>query len=292
MAKTHRGGKVGPGMKGLLIDGDSIVWDVDSLGEPHHGDIDEDGGDAQLSFIDGYIDFRSFGYYIPFEIKDILRWFSEFSESSPIEVQSIMYRWGGSGLSFNGTVSQLRRIYKNNPPPHPDEYEEGIDDAEFRSDMDKWGKSIDEKKTARDVMGRGGRDDSWQEKDEDWSKGFSVYNNPDLVVWKGNKGSIGKIGRIEIGKANEFDIDDFFPKLKGKNVFSIEDLWVDPSKRGSMTAATLFMSALRKTKGRPLILLAYPYEEIGSDKKYKQEQLRLINMPIRSAQETTISADH
>lgn len=51
-------------------------------------------------------------------------------------------------------------------------------DSEYLSDYENWVASLRKKSTAQEILGRGGRDDVWQDKDEDWSKSFSVYNNP------------------------------------------------------------------------------------------------------------------
>ncbi len=179
------GGSVGDNMKGIFIGGDVVAWETDSKGQPHHDDVDEDGARylqmANYTTAANAISIDGSGPEL-MSAHDLLRWFSEFYPSTMIDVG---YGSEGAHFVFHGTVADLRAFFRQHPPPDPDDYDDGIVDTDYEKDYLKWSKlppkhEIGKKKSAW----RGGRDDVWQERDDDTSKGFSVYNNPKLKKLK------------------------------------------------------------------------------------------------------------
>ncbi len=175
--EVFHGARIGSMMKGIFIDGDVVGWDVDRNGRPHHEDVDPNG-DRYIEFsnIDGFMGMVGSGPPIEL-VSDILRFFADFKNDTEIAVD-IAWSRHEPMFSFLGTVGDLKTFFKNHPSPNAAEYEDGEEDTEFEKDYADWTKLTKIKKTARSILGRGGRDDSWQDKDEDWSKSFSVYNNP------------------------------------------------------------------------------------------------------------------
>ncbi len=174
------GGTVQNQMKGLLsADGELAKWDTDEDGDPHHDDIDDvNVGLVQLAnYVDLVDEISIVGNGPPVSfVSDLLRWFSGYNETTTIMVDLF---WGDSEFSFRGKVRALKALFKRLPPPDPEDYDHGIKDTDFDKDYEAWTRAIHAApQTAREILGRGGRDDVWQEKDEDWSKSFSVYSNP------------------------------------------------------------------------------------------------------------------
>lgn len=169
--------KIGPWMKGALIDGDVLAWRVNKSGKPHHDEIDGDARrNVELSHTGPYMSMTGYGPPIQF-ISDILGWFTDYKNETEIEVGlEVGQRDAPIIFNFFGTIGQLRTFFKQHPPPDINDYEDEGDDIEFLHDYDKWTELPMMKKSVREILGRGGRDDNWQERDEDWSKGFSVYN--------------------------------------------------------------------------------------------------------------------
>ncbi len=169
---------IGPMMKGAVIDGDVLGWTIDEAGEPHHDDVDPDGRRyLQLThfFIkkDDHIDIA--GHISqPLEFaSDILNFFSSYSNDTEAHVD---IGWFDAEFSFRGTVGQLKTFFKLHAPPDPNDYDDSVSDVEFEADYKAWTKKTKEKKTAREILGRGGREDNWQHEDADTSRSFSVYN--------------------------------------------------------------------------------------------------------------------
>lgn len=172
------GGTVGPMMKGVFIDGNTLVWGVDDRGEPHHDDIDPDGRrDLRMAHMDNFIGI--YGNGEPLEsASNILQFFRGYGNNTEIQANIGLPQYGVAELTFNGTVGLLKDFFKRFPPPYASDYEDGVEDIDFIKDYADWTSLTREKKSVRQMLGRGGPEDSWQEKDEDWSKSFSVYNNP------------------------------------------------------------------------------------------------------------------
>ncbi len=241
-------GLVGDDMKGL-IQGKSTswVWEIDENGEPHHNEVDRDGGLAHLSNINGYLDFRAYGY-IPLNVDDILKWFKDYSDSSEIKIEAQMNEfrddesaksqmsefektgiwkpsrrldWTPIFFEFYGTVRQLKNLLKRNPIPSSDGPTNSIEWDEL---VKAWIRATKEKSGQH---WRGGRDDVWQEKDEDTSKGFSVYNNPpklNAAFWKwfGDSKVVDKHGNplvVYHGSSNTFNAFKHMNRRRGGLIY-------------------------------------------------------------------------
>ena len=170
---TRWGVRIGPNMKGIFVQGDTLGWKVDKNGDPHHGDVDPDGRrDLQFSNLRDYLAILGSGP--PLEsVYDILNYFEGYTNATEVEVR-VACRYGE--FNFDGTVGMLKTFFKHNPPPIAEEYDDGVKDIDFAPDYDAWASSALDRKTIRSILGRGGREDVWQERDEDQSKSFSVYN--------------------------------------------------------------------------------------------------------------------
>ncbi len=177
----HYGARVGDSMKGMVINGELVAWDIGRLGYPEHDTFDEDGArDIQITNMASAINIISALGSVPMPIEyigDILGLFEDYKNDTQIDV-SINWNRHDAEFDFRGTVGQLKAFFKHNPPPDPNDYDDGLKDADFESDYKAWCQAAREKKTVRQILGRGGRDDVWQNDDADTSKGFSVYNNP------------------------------------------------------------------------------------------------------------------
>lgn len=171
---------VGDGMKGILLNGELISWDTSSVdGKPHHDEVDEDAiRDLQMANYSSAINEISVsGSAVLESSENILRMFSEYKPSTIIDV-GIGLRGYDIDFLFRGTIAQFKTHFRSHPPPYSDDYEDGEKDVDFISDYETWAYSTWSDKKTPEISGRGGRGDIWQEKDEDWSKSFSVYNNP------------------------------------------------------------------------------------------------------------------
>ena len=169
---------IGSWMKGLLIDGGVLGWSVDESGEPHHDDIDPAGRySLRLTNFDGMLDINGLGPPVE-SASDLLHFFSSYKNDSEIHINIELTQWPCKFCVFKyrGSVGALKTLFKHRPPPFAADYEDGIKDTEFQADYEAWLKSIHDKKTAREILGRGGREDVWQEDEADTSKSFSVYN--------------------------------------------------------------------------------------------------------------------
>ncbi len=175
---TTWGVRIGKNMKGALLDGDVLGWSVNGkTGWPHHEDVDPDGRRyIQFAYIGKNMSIDGSAPPISF-LSDILGYFVDYENDTNIDVNLGVLR-SDEDFNFTGTVGQLKTFFRAHPPPNSEDYDDGIDDVDFVTDYVNWSWLPHQKKTAREILGRGGRDDSWQEKDEDFSKSFSVYNNP------------------------------------------------------------------------------------------------------------------
>lgn len=169
------GVKIGPWMKGVLIDGDVLSWRVNRKGQPHHDDIDPDARRSlELSFTGPYLSVTGFGPPIQF-ISDLLGWFIDYKNDTDIEVDVAVANTDILFI-FMDTVGALKTYFKAHQPPDINDYEDEANDVEFLRDYDAWTNLPLQKKSVREILGRGGREDVWQEDEADASKSFSVYN--------------------------------------------------------------------------------------------------------------------
>ncbi len=184
--EVYDGHSVGNGMKGLYVNGGLQSWDTNPKdGWPHHDDVDEDGvRQLQLSnYTSRFNEIAVSGFAPPLQYaSDVLNFFSEYKPDTNIHVD-LGLRGTNIDFSFRGTVAQFKSYLKHNPPPVAEDYEDGERDDEFMDDYEAWTKTFEDVKTVRDILRRGGRDDVWQERDEDMSKSFSVYNNPPRLLY-------------------------------------------------------------------------------------------------------------
>ncbi len=176
--ETYDGYPVGKNQKGLVdYDGGLVSWDVDpKTGNPHHDEVSEDLRLTLTNFNGKYLHISGRVDSID-SASDILNFFNDYSGSSEISIE-LWTRFSDKFFIFGGTVNEMKAFFKHSPPPYPEDYEDADKDDEFLEDYDNWIDSAVEKTSARQILGRGGPDDPWQDKDEDWSKSFSVYNNP------------------------------------------------------------------------------------------------------------------
>lgn len=169
---------IGKRMKGLLIDGSVLGWSIDEFGEPHHEAVDLDGRhNIKLVNLDGFLGIS--GFYEPLKsVNDVLIFFSGYDSNSDIDVELDIDLWPCRycAFVFRGSIGALKTFFKQHPPPLAEDYEDDTEDTEFQADYEAWMKSVHDKKTARSILGRGGREDNWQDRDEDMSMSFSVYN--------------------------------------------------------------------------------------------------------------------
>ncbi len=180
--KLYHGQRIGDGMKGLLIDGQIVSWDTNKKGEPHHDDVDEDGErQLQLSNYHTILNEISVSGFVPLltSANDVLQFFTDYKNDTNIHVD-LGLNLARVDFSYRDPIWKFKEFFRLHPPPDPDDYDDGVKDEEFLWDSEMWVRAVHFKpsRTANEVLGRGGRGDVWQEKDEDWTKSFSVYNNP------------------------------------------------------------------------------------------------------------------
>ncbi len=179
--------RIGANMKGFLVGGVLYGWDVNAQGYPHHDDYDPDGRrEIQFAHIDKFMSMDGSSSESIRSISDILGFFSGYKDDSEIHM-NVGFHYRDIEFKFDGAVRDLKSFFKLNPAPDPEDYDDGTWDDEFLKDYRAWTRSVKDKKIVRQILGRGGPDDSWQDKDEDWSKSFSVYNNPpklNTAFWK------------------------------------------------------------------------------------------------------------
>ena len=175
---------VGDYMKGIVgPDGEVVSWPTEGEGAPHHDEVDPHGYGimklanyasapaSEISILGGMPGpIRS--------IDDILGYFVDYKSATGVLVR---IRWEAEYVTFgfHGTVAQLKAFFRHYPPPDINDYDMLFDDEDYVADYRLWVRSVGDppSKRAQEVLGRGGRSDVWQEKDEDRSKSFSVYNN-------------------------------------------------------------------------------------------------------------------
>lgn len=172
---------VGDYMKGVIApDGNVVSWPTKGSGTPHHEEVDRHGyGVMKLAnYASGPANEISILGDMPGPIRsidDILGCFDDYKGATHIVVR---IRWEPESITFrfHGTVAQLKAFFRHYPPPDQSD----CDPLEFDEIYRQWTKMVGapQRKSVRELLGRGGRNDVWQEKDEDWSESFSVYNNP------------------------------------------------------------------------------------------------------------------
>ncbi len=176
---------VGDGMKGLLVDGQLMSWETNNHGEPHHDDVGNEGSyQLKLANYKTLLNEISISGFVSLltSAQEILQFFTEYRGDTGIHVD-LGLNLARVDFSFDGPILKLKEFFRTNPAPDPEDYEDGINDVDFLDDSEQWVRAVhlDRSKlnrTASEILGRGGRGDVWQEKDEDVSKAFSVYNNP------------------------------------------------------------------------------------------------------------------
>lgn len=180
--ELYYGGSVGNMMKGIIKNDELISWSINDAGVPHHDEIDNDHErEGTLSNIDGNLSIHWRVPFIPSSPSVILNWFSDYGNANEIEaVISPENPNGASSMDFIGTVGQLRRLFQDFKPPDPDDYDDGVKDGDFESDVNEWiglARHRPSKKSDSSVAKwRGGRDNPGLEKKAEhllrsmWSK--------------------------------------------------------------------------------------------------------------------------
>lgn len=164
------GARVSLNQKGLLVEGETYVWDVYApTGSPHHDDAMAaldfwDKRWVQLSFLKkAGISFD--GLFEPIEsTHDVLRYFDGYTDDTDIYIDTenphtdLIFR-------FKGNVRGFKQLMRSSPPPYAGDYEDGDEDSEYVEDYTTWVKAVAsglKPKYIRDILGRGGPEDVWQ----------------------------------------------------------------------------------------------------------------------------------
>lgn len=170
---------VGRNMKGILLPKGRIVsWEIDpSTGTPHHDDIYGFEAIAYLINTDLENGSRIIGVHsggienepeYTLDVNAILVMFSDYMLSDPIEIFLNFVEWQSNIKTFGEFISK-------HPMPQPSRASEFEAWCRLATRTSREMRPSQER-LRPDLRELGHLAKPWQEKDEDWSKGFSVRN--------------------------------------------------------------------------------------------------------------------